>query len=605
MRGRRSLLLVSVLALVCLGAVPARTAHAGSCQGISDAIAAVEVQIAKLDRSDPGPFGHPGEPLKPQGKPLTPQQKAQLKTLQAKLDTLQAQLAACEVPPPTPALTVPAITAAGIRVPDPQIAVGRKYLAAIDTSTIVFYDKGTMQPLQASTGFAYANNPIGASTLFRAFFAVIDAQMKLPANACDATKPGWDKSFDPAQPNKAIPGCIDAAYDTRVLYDAPRERFWIESAVRNPLWPCKPKPGVNIGGFFKPDGVTLIDPDPSNAKVLKCHTDWNTSWAHRFIAIAVSQVGADGHEDLTKPFHQYTLVDAFADWPIMSVHGAMLVLTHRDAGAPLAVFDATALANGVHDNSSMVVKPLATFPASSFGAGSIAPASAIYLVNVHGSPSEPAYVVSSNGNSLLISGLVFGKTGAPKVLAGASVLLATPLHQLRHSPVYRNGKLYLTDFGCGDASCTRYVARLIRVPVGVNKAGTAVVASGSGTPGFINYQLNPPQGDISYALPAVDVNAADDMVVAFQRGRRNPATFIPWAARYSTYYHDKAGISNSALLHDGVWTKGVTVPADPAGSGVIDLAGIAVDPSDDRTIWMSHAYSNGARYTQIMGAVKP
>lgn len=605
MRRRRSLLLVSALALICVGAQPARPAGSAGCDSISAAIAAVEVKIDKLDAAGPGPFGHPGEPLKPQGKPLTAQQKAQLKALQATLAALQAQLAACEVPPPTPPLTVSAITAAGIRVPDPQIAVGRKYLAAIDTSTIVFYDKATMQPLTAGTEFAYAKNPIGASTLFKAFFTVIDAQMKLPANVCDATQPGWDKSFDPTQPNKAIPGCIDAAYDTRVLYDAPGERFWIESAVRNPLWPCKKGPGADIGGFTKADGVTLIDPDPNNAKLVKCHTGWNASWAHRFIAIAVSQTGADGHEDLTKPFHQYTLVDAFADWPIMSVRGSMLVLTHRDAGAPLAVFDAVPLANGVHDNTSMVVKPLATFPSAVFGAGPIVPTSPVYLVNVHGAASVPAYVVSTNGNTLLISGLVRGKSGTVKVLAAAQVALGMPVTRLRHNPVYRDGKIYFTDYACAGTPCTRYVARLFRVPVGVNTAGTAVVASASAAAGFTNLLLNPSPNDLSYTIPEVEVNAADDMVIAFQRGRLNPAAFIPWSVRYATYYHDKAGISASALVHDGVWTKGKPLPTDPGGSGIVDLAGIAVDPTDDRTIWFSHAYSNGAGYTEVLGAVKP
>ncbi|GEM_PF-7121037 len=604
MRGFRMLPLVSALALFCIGTQPPGPAGSAGCQSISDAVAALEARVAKLETAGPGPFGHPGEPLKPQGKPLTAQQKALLKALQAQLDILQAQLAACQAPPATPPLTVPATTAAGIRVPDPQIAVGRKYLAAIDTSTIVFYDKATMQPLKAGTEFAYAANPIGASTLFKSFFPVIDAQMKLPANVCDSTKPGWDKSFDPAQPNKVIPGCIDAAYDTRVLYDSPGERFWIESAVRNPLWPCKQPPGADIGGFTKSDHVTLIDPSPNNPKLVKCHPGWNASWAHRFIAIAVSRVGADGHEDLTKPFHQYTLVDAFADWPIMSIRSSMLVLTHRDAGAPLTVFDAVPLANGTNDNSSMVVKPLVTLPAAIFGSGPLVPTSPVYLVNVHGPPSTPAYVMSTNGNWLLISGLVRGKSGAVTVLAGARVQLTTPVTRLRHNPVYRDGKLYFTDYACADTSCTYYEARLFRVPVGVNQAGTAVVASNDSA-GFLNYRINPPQSNLSYTIPEVEVNAADDMVIAFQRGRLNPAAFVPWSVRYATYYHDKSGISASALLHDGVWTKGKPRPPDPGGSGIVDLAGIAVDPSDDRTIWMSHAYSNGARYTEILGAVKP
>ena len=52
----------------------------------------------------------------------------------------------------------------------------------------------------------------------------------------------------------------------------------------------------------------------------------------------------------------------------MAEHGSMLVLTHRDDGEPLAVFDADALANGTNDNTSMAVKPLATLQPAAFGA---------------------------------------------------------------------------------------------------------------------------------------------------------------------------------------------------------------------------------------------
>ncbi|MDB5042873.1 MAG: hypothetical protein JWN27_3599 [Candidatus Eremiobacteraeota bacterium] len=603
MRSVRSLLLVSALTLVCVGGVPARVAHAGSCQGIAAAVAAVDAQIADLEAHDVGPYGHPGEPLKPQKNlPLTSAQKAELKALQIKLGTLQAQLAACEAPPPTPALTVSAITASGIGAPDPQIAVGHKYVAAIDTGTIVFYDKATMQKVAPGAGFALASNPISASALFKSFFTVMDAQMKLPSNVCDATKPGWDASFDPANPNKAIPGCIKEAYDTRVVYDAPRHRFWIASAVRNPLWQCAAG-GVNIGGYKKSDG-TLLDPDPSNPTNVKCHADWKTSWAHRFIALAVSQVGANGQEDLSKPFHQFALVDDYADWPLLGVHGKFLILTHRDAGKALSVFDADALANGVKDKTSMQVKPLATFPSGAFGAGSTAPASPVYLANVHGTAADPFYLVSSNGNALLVSAIAVGPSGKPKVVPGALVMLATPLGLLRHNPVYRSGKLYLTDFAC-DTPCTHYDARVMRVPAGLNKTKTAIVATGSGLPGFLSYRMTAPKTKLSYEVPSVEANANGDMIVAFQVGRLPPSTFIPFAVRYSAFYHDKTSISSSALLHGGVWTNGSPLPGDPGGGGTIDLSGIAVDPSDDRTIWMSHAYSNGTGYTQIMGAVKP
>jgi hypothetical protein len=570
--------------------------HAADCTGLMQQLTAIDAKIAQIENG--GEYGKPGEPLKPPKYPLDPQELAQLKALQAQRDTVQAQLALCERPP-TPPLSFPAVRATGIGVPDPQIAVGRSFVAAIDTSDVVFYDKKTLQPVPAASASGLPSNPVRTTALFKTFFPTIDASMKLPANVCDPSKPTFNSGFDRKHPNVIIPGCIKEAYDTRVVYDAPRHRFWIEAAIRNPLWPCKGKPGATT--------TVQSDPNPSAPKKAICHATWKASWAHRFIAIAVSDVDANGNEDLSKPFHRYVLVDDYADWPLVSVHGPFLVLTHKAAGDVVEVFDAAKLAAGEQAETSMVVKPLATFAGSVFGAGGVLPASAIFPVNVHGASSDPSYVVSVNGNELLVSGIGRTKSGAPFVVQGARVTLTNPLSGLRHPPVFRNGKLYAAGFTCVTAKpCTRYDARILRVPVHMNASGGAVVASANTGAGFMYALVAAPNADTSYELPAVDAGAAGDMVVVFQRGSPDPKHRIPFSARYSTFYHDKQTISTSGLLKAGTApAPGSSPPPDPAGSGVVDLGGVAVDPSDDRTIWVSHAFWNGTKYDEVFGAVKP
>ncbi|MBZ5508566.1 MAG: hypothetical protein LAO78_24165 [Acidobacteriia bacterium] len=496
---------------------------------------------------------------------------AEIMVLDKKISETAAQLDSCENGPP---LSVAAFTAKGIRSPDPQIAVGHKYFAAIDTSTVVFYDKATMQPL--STGFAYPQNPIGVSQLFQQFFVKLDKQMGLPANVCDSNQPqkNLTNTFDPAQPNKAIPGCIAEAYDTRILYDDVRHRFWIESAVRNSLWPC----GAGA------ETETSSDPDPSDPTQAKCHADWNASWAHRFIVIAVSQVDDKGEEDLSKPFHQYVLVDDYADWPQMTV-----------------------------DSNYLIVPPLATLAYSQFqaieGATPIQPTDSIYLVNSHGASNHPTYMVSSNGNRLLIFALrpsanIFGK---PVLLKGAGINLGHLVH-LRTNPVFRDGKIHIASFECthqdAKKGCTKYISRIIRVLVSLTIDGSAIKALGPGSSGFLDYAIGNGPGDLwSYEIPSIEVNAANDIVVVYERAGRDQTQLEPTSVLYSVLYNGESVISAGAFLK--VYA-GAEIPLDPALPAVVDLGGIALDPSDNGlTVWMSHAYSNQGLYREVLGAVKP
>ncbi len=519
-------------------------------------------------------------------------------------------LAGC---PPTKPVSIVPFTAPGIGCPDPQITVGRKYFAALSTSEVVFYDKATLQPLSGAS-FVYPQNPINVTTLFQQFFVKMDQQMGLPLNVCDPSQPQKNvtSTFDPAHPNKSVPGSIVEAYDTRVFYDDVHHRFWIESAVRNHLWRCPPsEPGANIGGYNYPGSNNLIDPNPIHPDSVKCHEDWDKSWAHRFIAIAVSQVDANGNEDLSKPFHQYALVDDYNDWPQITVNDNYLILNHKDANDYTSVFDAQALANGQQDNTCMAVPPLLKINYNQFsvlsGTNSIQATDAIYLVNSHGPSNNLTYLVSSAGNSLLIFALkspANNLSGKPTLLNGAAIDLGHQIH-LRTNPVYRDGNLYIASFECitnVNNACTKYYSRVIRVPVSLSGDGSTIQASGNGTPGFLDYIVGNLPGDLfSYEIPSIEVTQAKDIVLVFEKVGLDPAQLQPASVYYRIFYHDNIDHVDAVQLNQG---NQFPTPADPEAGGV-DLGGIALDPSDGLTVWMSHAYSKNGVYTEVVGNVKP
>jgi hypothetical protein len=69
-------------------------------------------------------------------------------------------------------------------------------------------------------------------------------------------------------------------------------------------------------------------------------------------------------------------------------------------------------------------------------------------------------------------------------------------------------------------------------------------------------------------------------------------------------------ISDSAALQDHVGSEMPAAPDPGITCGIVDLGGIALDPSDpsdpsdNKTVWIFHAYSNHGNYTEVVGAVK-
>ena len=65
----------------------------------------------------------------------------------------------------------------------------------------------------------------------------------------------------------------------------------------------------------------------------------------------------------------------------------------------------------------------------------------------------------------------------------------------------------------------------------------------------------------------------------------------------------------NATLHKAICPSGnkllCALPSHDVSN--IDVSGIAVDPSDDATVWMTHAFADGnkQKYRMVIGKVKP
>jgi hypothetical protein len=103
---------------------------------------------------------------------------------------------------------------------------------------------------------------------------------------------------------------------------------------------------------------------------------------------------------------------------------------------------------------------------------------------------------------------------------------------------------------------------------------------------------------VYYGNPAVEVNKHGDMVAVYSRSGDQVFPEV----RYSAYFHNEPDIRPSRELRAGVYPYGTMFdPTNPrhldgdgnrTGTGNLDTGGIAVDPYDDEAIWMVHGFAD-------------
>ena len=490
-----------------------------------------------------------------------------------------AVLVSAVAPSDAPAPTTAMVLEGGPLGHDPQVAAGDHTLMVYTSHTYHLFDKATGRPLPAREGDEIA--PLGDfNTLFAPVWAPrphrggpnpdsINHRLHFAA--------GDPLICDPMAP-RAGNACVQEFYDSRVLWDSQRRRFWVESAARNHLWQCTPT-------AQKP----CTEPKLSQTQ------------HRRFIAIAVSRT-----EDPRDGFHRYVLVDEYVDWPKIGIHDRYLILNHRGA-SNLYVFDADKLAAGNPDRGPVL---LAKLDARSFpGAKFLAP------VTHHGPSDGATYLLGSNGSGTVIPFALVNpdpsRAMPPRIVAGPPVTLGERVGTLENNAVFRDGKLYFTFDewvpGLVQHEPYRHV-RIVRIPV--QPAGNKLWSTSDPARGYLDVAIGGREPDdaptdvVDYEKPALDVDGRGNVVVVYSRHGYRTRADLPPEVRYSILYSSEARPRPGVLVRRGQ-TMGVP-DIDDNGKAGIDLAFAQTDP-DDATVWITHAYAgrDPHGYKQIVAAVRP
>jgi hypothetical protein len=480
----------------------------------------------------------------------------------------------------TPAPTTGPVMDGPVLGHDPQVAVSDRFLVVYTAHRYQFFDKATGTPLADDPG-GEVQSAGDFNTLFLPVWAARDhAGQPNPANINRRLKfkPGEPLDCDHESPTSSN-ACVQEFYDTRVLWDGLRKRFWVESAARNHLWFCK-------------DSEPCDGPKQTRTQ------------ARRYIAIAVSKT-----EDPRQGFHHYILVDEYVDWPKIGLSERYLILGHR-AGGSVYVFDADKLAAGNPDRGPVRVAKLD--PRHFQGMKFIAP------VNHHGPTNGVTYLLGSDGSDTVRPFALLNpdpsRAARPILVPGPPVKIGTRMGPLDGNAVFRNGALHWGFEQWAPDHVREYrQIRLFRSPARfvATPRGPRLFASEDPAHGYFDVTVGGREPDdapgdvLDYEMPALDVNAAGDVVVVYARKGFKTAREVPPEVRYSIVYHGEQQARPGLLLRRGS-TSALPDVHDNGKSG-IDLAYAQVDPADDRTVWVTHAYADGrARWwRQVVAAVKP
>jgi hypothetical protein len=490
---------------------------------------------------------------------------------------------------------------------DPQLAVGPKFIVGIEAHTIAFFDKNgaLLEPQKGKTAKIPARQ--SASQFFAVFLQphlnnnpaknVRDVNWTIPNAA-----PGFHDphlACDPENPTK-FGGCVVEAYDTRALYDKWHDRFWIESNLRNEV---------------------QTDSDTCDPKKDACVKD-GSPFKRRFEAVAISKTRnpLDGFFSIVFRFNKP------GDWPRIGVHNHWFILG-SNGSTTVHLFDSDALVIGSRNFKDIF---RGTFTGADFdnpdhvypvvqhdSRNESDPKAKPFIPGTGDSTDVPTFLVATSGSRITI--FAFDDFAGKPPLMSSSIDLGHDAPWLQSPAVYRDGKIYMAGTQCvdGDGSGCRHAVNIVIIPV--HRDGNKKIAvNKSVREGFADFLLGGDYGrGGSYEISAIEVNKDNDYAVVYDRSDPGlvpgvSASFEP-SAYYSVFLHDETGHRNGALRPAACGPPfgrcGVTNP----DSAHLDVAGIAVDPSDDTTFWMSHGYASAGTskldlvgtYKMVIGAVKP
>jgi hypothetical protein len=505
---------------------------------------------------------------------------------------------------------------------DPQIAVGENFIVATQSTEVAFYDKqGNLLKEKPDFFGGALPTKMSATDLFdpvlnpflRAPDGTIDPSQKNPNDINRHLGKQTGPRYLICTPDNPVEiGCINVAYDTRVTYDRERKRFWIVSALRDRVW------GKN---------------DPNCGKVVCASMD--SKIPRRFVGVAVTL-----SEDPRDGFHEFVLLDEYADWPRFALHGPFLIISHN-SNTKVHLFDAQKLTDG---NFQHELVWRGTFSESDFNSDHIYPVvqhdradetepnQSPFIpsrpLDSNVSKKVPTFLVGIAGDEITIFAFDPASTNpllsliSPPKLAKAIVPIADGSFTVRVNPVYRNGFIYIVGDHCAEGSgrtCNHEI-RFLKIPVfrGSGPVESNIFASPLENLGFIDKTFGGLGHDApsslagpSFEIPGVEVNKNDDVVIVYERAGPGANVFLDAPGAF--YRHvKKDGTAKDGILHlahcgASAEEKLRCAPRQPDQS-IMDTAGIAIDPSDDATIWMAHAIGDSqssTRFRMVIGHIKP
>jgi hypothetical protein len=517
------------------------------------------------------------------------------------------QIIGGETSVPTGTSSTPALSSIGFDVTvnsvDPQIAAGFQYLVITANTDLWFFDKSgaLVGPKKKGNITLPFPNPMSAKQLFHPLFDPnnpdnINHHLNLPpGRSCDPAIDPWtmDLSLQPQ-----VKYCLGYIFDTRVVFDHKRKVFWIVSLVQ--------KRGLT-DPYDVPARRSKILLAVSNSEDIR--EGFRYYWWN-----ATIDDGICNSEDTTQPCPGSLWYPGDAtDYPSIAVNDKYFIQTigagNASAGRGYAlvnVFDADAMAQGSASIDWWYYPPIA-------GPDGQTISTIIQPLVQHGALPNNLSLLATNytytdaqttKSAVLLMGFEAKTGSSPPLIKFVRVPLKEPYRSVKDGDgptpdpkflfrmanmgnnflkaVYRNNNVYVIGQDCWPTVTTDCIMaiRLVRKNIS-NFMGLPLDATKPEVERIFGLRHSgEPQSVVNYyGTPGIEVNKNDDMVAVFMR---SGATLYP-EARYSIYHHNKSDIEPSHLIHKG----------EGAFPGGIDIAGSAVDPSDDHAIWVAHYWLEG------------
>lgn len=490
--------------------------------------------------------------------------------------------------PPRPKGPMPPGLSAG-EIPDSTLNKAGNILRPFQGFSV---DGANLEPLDLQ--IAASKTHVVITSSHRVTFWTRDGKLLSAVNTLDffnLVKDDLNKVLkDPVDGTKTVGMTypINEFYDTRLIFDTYRNRFWIVCLTRN----MGPKPK-----------------NPTPAQVDK--------WAHR---VGVSSIAVSKTENPQDGWYTYWMKPA-RDYQAVGVSKKLLVIGHKEVGYPqfgfITVLNPDPLIIGT---AGQEVTALGSLKKPD---GSPAIGETEYMqpaLHYGPSPGDTQFFVSNPGG-VGSTNIVWGLNPNDLNIYRAEVTVASYAHakaaeQASHADiphphlvsaakvgdtilkaVCRNNKLYWVwdDSKPNDTRQLQFI-RLNRVDV---SQFPSYIRTGSGS-GMIDRRFgkrneleDPPNKVFSYYMPALTVNKDGSMVVSYCR---SGATIWP-EARYSVYFEKDADIRPSQLMHKGEYPIGTddpdynSQPEKRTPAGRFDYNGNAVDPIDDRSVWVINVFA--------------